>query len=203
MKDNLREEDREIRDIVIVRNIPQEETYITPKSVHKRLQDWEEAVRTVSRIDLVAAVTDGVLFGYLLHLADAPTTNYFQKILAGWLIISRVIVASVFQVQMRKMEEQVHNQICKNGPTFSHPSATIELLSLVTAALFISNTGLLNQIKSIGHIIQPIEFLELMIIIFRMLSRLILDEQALKIVSDYKEALNRDDALPQQMVPKS
>lgn len=202
MPSNLPERDRDISDVAIIRDIPQEDVYTTPRGVHKMLQDWLERVRLVSRIDLLVAISEGVLISCLIQQADAPNTNNFQKILAIWLLIHRTSVSAIFQSEMRKREAVGITQISQKGWHFISPSALIEASSLLTAIAFQQSISALNKGPVVPYIIYPIMSIEFLSPFLRIILRVKLDDQALAIINAHNKAKTTEDGLPQQMVSK-
>jgi hypothetical protein len=189
MKDNLREEDSEVRSFgVRVEDIPAAETYITPKGVHRKLLDWDSRVSWVRESDQLVAIIEVILLGVLLRQAYTPDFNANQKAIAIWLIVNRAIITGIFQYQMKKMAAELEKQLCKNGPKFSYPSFAPEIVGLATAITYGISTVTFNRGKVMDYIVFPIHGIEFFTIWLRILISIVLGNQALTIVTAHKAA---------------
>lgn len=174
----------------IVQDKPASEAYTTPIAVHERLQEWENGARNISRFNLLVTIIEGGLLSFLIQLADAPQANNIQKATAVLMMISRAIVTAIFYAQIEKIEREVEDQLCNNGKQFQYPNQRVEALALMTAITFHQSINHLNRSPLMTPIIFSIMGIEFLTICFRVISRIILDKQALALVAAHDTAKN-------------
>lgn len=177
--------------IVLVSNIPETETYITHQNLHHRVQDWEERVRRTSRYDLIIAITEGAFVSILMRQADAPHANNFQKLIAIWLIIHRIAITSLFQNQMSKILTKDFRKACKKAADIDYLSIFLEGSAILTAIAFQQSIGHFNRGSMMTYTIFPIMGIEFLSISFRIISRIVLSNEAKAMVPAHEDALRK------------
>lgn len=182
----------------VVKDIPESQAYITPIAIYEKLQAWENRARNISRFHLLVTMIEGGLLSLLLQQADAPHANNIQKAIAGLMMISRLIVATIFYAQIEKLQSEVDHQFCNAGKQFQYPNQRIEGLGIMTAVAFQQSINHLNISDFMPPTIFSIMGIEFLTICFRVISRITLADQARALAEAHNIAKNESGIQPKR-----